>query len=659
MKTTKLFSGSVALTVLALTACSNELPNSGPQLVENDEMRYLRVSIASAPDTRAEFQKGTTDENKVNSMYFKFYDINGDAIEEYDSNNTEFTWVDNKANEGEPTPSVGRIGTAIVSISLKKGAPKPSYVIAFINPVNYTDLHKQENMQKLRDTKRESFGSLGDFAMSNSAYYGPDGVADDQKEKIMATSISEDMLYTSKEEASKDTAKAVDIYVERYAAKVSFTLKDNAVKDQSLSDYTLTFEPEAWTVNADAPTMYASKRFENSDAENHNIPTYGEVQDMLGTWTQWNDAPNHRSYWACSPSYYATNFPNVSDNIIDKMPNGKTGAGVAVAPYDLKYYSFNQITGEDSGFSGVGVTAMTNGGENYKYVMENTMGDDAFHCLNPKAAAPSLVLVGGYKIKYKGTEIANIGEGFCRYDDKLFWRGNVPAEDPDGKTIVQELINRNLILFKDKTGGDDNLLKYNDVVAEMFEVVHPNKDVRGTQDIPHRYVTLQLKNTLTKEQLSTLFYKPVGANSYIPLATETSTDAQVKAIITDINKQLWAQLGNARAYSGGKGYFSIPIQHLGMTENKTNPPYDVIKNEAGEVISETLNWKKVRVGDFGIVRNHVYSIEVSSIDGFASGIEDPDNPLVPSMEDDNYWVKYRVNILNWRVVPAQSDIVLK
>ena len=47
MKTTKLFSGTVALAALALTACSNEIPsNNGPEVSEKDDVRYLRISIA-------------------------------------------------------------------------------------------------------------------------------------------------------------------------------------------------------------------------------------------------------------------------------------------------------------------------------------------------------------------------------------------------------------------------------------------------------------------------------------------------------------------------------------------------------------------------------------------------------------------------------------
>lgn len=66
----------------------------------------------------------------------------------------------------------------------------------------------------------------------------------------------------------------------------------------------------------------------------------------------------------------------------------------------------------------------------------------------------------------------------------------------------------------------------------------------------------------------------------------------------------------------------------------------------------------MRVGDFGLVRNHVYTLTVSQIKGLGTGIENLDYPIVPPMEMDDYFIKYRINILNWRIVPEQKNIIL-
>ena len=60
------------------------------------------------------------------------------------------------------------------------------------------------------------------------------------------------------------------------------------------------------------------------------------------------------------------------------------------------------------------------------------------------------------------------------------------------------------------------------------------------------------------------------------------------------------------------------------------------------------------VGDFGLVRNHVYSINVTTIKGLGTAIADPTDPTVPPAETTDYFVAYRLNILNWAIVPTQN-----
>ncbi|MDE6342675.1 MAG: fimbria major subunit [Muribaculaceae bacterium] len=651
MKRFNLLSYASGLVALLMTACSSSLPENGPTVYEKDETRYVQIAISNPPATRAaEFEDGIGDENTVKDAYFVFYDRFGAVVG--DNSIVDLTFNQNPAGSNL---SVGQIATTTVRLSIPRGSNLPEYVIAFLNPVNYEEVGDQANMNDLRNSIRTNYlCSHKCFAMNNSAYYGNNPISGDNNVKIVGAPVYAEQLHASAA-AAEASAAPIEIYVERYAAKVKVVLKDDGIEDQKVgeagNEYSLKFVPEAWSINADAPEMYASKRFENSNSADHLVPTYAEVQEMLGTWTTWNDAPNHRSYWACSPGYYATKFPAVSDDIIDEAPEG-TGAGVAVGDYALRYYSYNQIAdqSENNKSDGKGNTVFNNGGTNWKYVLENTMGKDAFKSANPKAAAPSVVIVGHYEVWKDGAQIKD-SPGFCLYADNLYFTDNVPASMGNVSTIKTVLMDRNGILAVDENGTLMTSANVTSALSNCLEVVHPSKDVRGQQKVPHRFVTLQLKRNLTAADLQGLFYKPAGADTWQPIeATDTQTLGEV---IDGINKLLWAQLGNAQIYNQNKGYFSIPIQHLGITENpvaaNANPP----------IVDGSVNWKNVRVGDFGLVRNHVYSLEVSAIKGLASGIDGPDNPIVPSMEEDEYWVKYKINILNWRVVPAQTGIVLK
>lgn len=642
MEKSKIFYGALGLLAIGMTACSSEEPvNKGNGSTEKDEIRYVRVAISNPPSTRAEntddnFLAGTDEENAVKSLYFKFYDVNGDPVATEVAENYEF--VDATPEQG--SPSVGKIKEVVIKLSLDKGKNYPTYVMCFINPVNFDEVNAESNtkMQDLRDKTRAGYLSTeGAFAMNNSAYYGNDPITGASNVKMTGAPIQANQLYTSKEEAEAGNASAVNIYVERYAAKVQFALANNAINTYTTTNgYDLTFVPEAWTVNADAPNMYAVKRFA-SDATSTTIPTFQEVQNMLGNWTAWNDSPLFRSYWACSPSYYATSFPQVSDNIADQVTDG-TGAGQVVGDYKLRYYSYNQITATDSENGVTEFQATVNGTTTTypsKYVLENTMGAQAFASLNPKAAAPSLLMVGHYDIENNGTAVV-AADGFCLYNNSLYFKNSVPAGAAEGaQTILNALLDANQILAIDQNG---TLLKSNNAtgVINNFTVSHPNKEVRGSQAVPHRFVTLQLSSA----PATGLYYKPNGSDVWTAVTEEQ---------INNINLLLWQQVGVAYSYTQNKCYYSIPIQHLGISENTTGD---------SPIVDGSIDWTKVRVGDFGLVRNHVYTLGVETINGLATGIENLNYPIVPPMDQDTYWVKYRIHILNWRIVPTQGGIIL-
>lgn len=104
--------------------------------------------------------------------------------------------------------------------------------------------------------------------------------------------------------------------------------------------------------------------------------------------------------------------------------------------------------------------------------------------------------------------------------------------------------------------------------------------------------------------------------------------------------------GTVQGFKGGKAYFTIPIKHLGFyrTDNK---------NKGKNANDKDFDWTAVQSGDFGLVRNHIYSIIVDNINGLGNGIPDPTVPIVPPTDPEEYFIGARVIVLNWAVVPAQ------
>lgn len=357
----------------------------------------------------------------------------------------------------------------------------------------------------------------------------------------------------------------------------------------------------------------------------------------------WNDETNHRSYWSCSPSFYATDFPVVSDDITD-ITAGTT------SPYMLNYHSYNDKTGTN----GCGNTSFTASDDikPYLYSMENTVSSVVTTLTNPKAASPSVVIVGNYQIRY-GTNDADLiarNTTFYYFNNRIFFDATPNlaggTEVTNAKLIIDEFLNYQQILYV-KNGETYSLLNSGNP-GGCLAVAHPGKEVRGDNKLPMRAVTLQLKDVPAVE--NTLYIK--NGTSYDPVTTDN---------LASVNQALLNTLGVADCYKEGKGFFSIPIQHLGMTESQWDTSTE---SEGGSTYpdpvstSGVIDWTKVHPGDFGLVRNHVYDLGVQAIRGRATAISDLTAPIVPQPEVDSYWIKYRINVLNWRIVPPQQQIIL-
>ena len=628
-----LFAGSAM--ALAMTGCSSDEPGG----VQNDKAEktvYLRVAIADvntasrAANNATNFLDATEDESKIHSLQFRFFDAAGNPIDQ--ASETDYNFVDATTDQG--APSVDRVKEAVVQVNLAQGQALPAYVLVFANTVDWTGVTDGTLMNGYRNVEREGYlDNDGYFVMNNSVYYGTDAVSGQNNVKISGTPIQAGQLFTTKAEAEAATdGEVVDIYIERRAARVDVQLAD-AIAPYSVGGYTLTFVPSAWTVTADAQSMYAIKRFATTSETDGVIPTKAEVDAYLGTWTGWNDEPLSRSYWACSPSFYATNFPRVSDNIVDIASADDataTGAGEVVAPFALKYYSFNQV---NDGTTGSAIAA--NATKVTRYALENTMGKEAFASLNPNAAAPSVLLTGKYTITAGTTALAE-NTSFAIWNNQLYFIATPPTGALEGaQTIEAAMLAAQQIVATNENGA---LLR---ATRAGVAVQHPAANVRNGNAIAEERMTLQLTTVPTAGNM--LYYKPVGSDVWEAIDSEEE--------MVYVNRQLAGQLNYAKAYTQGAAYFGIPIKHLRATEDTTNSPFTVTDGK------ETTDWTKVRVGDFGLVRNHVYTINITGITGLGDGVLDLDYPIVTPMNSYNYYIKYSLKVLNWRTVPVQGVIL--
>ena len=61
--------------------------------------------------------------------------------------------------------------------------------------------------------------------------------------------------------------------------------------------------------------------------------------------------------------------------------------------------------------------------------------------------------------------------------------------------------------------------------------------------------------------------------------------------------------------------------------------------------------------EYGVVRNHSYQVEISSIKGFGTPVYNPDTEIIPVLpSDDLTYLAAKISVLSWRVVSSKVDL---
>lgn len=662
MKLFRHCAGALAIALaLGSTGCSSDEPiNKGNGVAEQDETRYILITLSSPSDGSRAFEDGTTNESAVTRLDFLFYDNEGNQIGEPQT----FTGSDLKDDDfaNDKRPNVTRIWTSVVPVQVEQGKALPAQVICLVNAeASRATALKGKSLTDLLDIQDGTFYNGQNFVMTNSVYYGTSPYAAGTT-RICATPVNTAQLFST-QQAAKDALDAatatgatadqkalmVDIYVERSAAKVGLTLSSGNVNTYTLAngdgtgDVTLTFVPQYWFMNAIDKTMYSTKRY--------GIPNVGAAVDMnmdptfeqINTNFQgsgmangaWNDPDNSRSYWGCSPSYAKNVFPLVSDNVWDLSVPKDNNYNKS---YNQNYYSFNDVKGfasaENTGIQAKAIAynngfSITNTGAaatGYIYTTETTTAKTSINDVangNPAAAVASAVIVGHY---YKDNAPES-GEY------PTFW---IDINDGENGTYYgietnakKALIARNAFIFSDDKGHTPL------ETPDAFALMHPEKAVRliltDKDNIAGRYVTLQLGSVP-----ESAYYW--DGRQYAKITA--SNLAQANAAL--------AGVGYLDMYNNGRAFFNIPVRHLGWPTN------DELADGTKLYENGTYNWAKMRVGDLGIVRNHVYKLNITKISGLGSGLRSDDQPIVPPVHAYKQFIAMRLNILAWNIVPAQN-----
>ena len=221
---------------------------------------------------------------------------------------------------------------------------------------------------------------------------------------------------------------------------------------------------------------------------------------------------------------------------------------------------------------------------------------------------------------------------------------NVPTsvnEDPYASTLTKMVLATHLV-YKDGENykpaeicqyrGEEYLHVENvkTAVAKNFADYYIKKGDTRTKLQPSD-IDFTTKATGIKDYQVVATLRTLAADETLQKKTGTTEE---ESSYTNVTKETFQNLMNeepAQIRKDGKAYYFIPIRHLG-----TDP---------------------TKVGYYGIVRNHVYSINIQNMYGFGTPVYDPDKTIDPTIpSNDATYLAARINVLSWRVVKYDADL---
>ena len=533
---------ALALAAFAFAACEKTAEENNVQQNGELEKSYISITLASSDmGTRAEdeldknFEDGDPTESAVNKAYVFFF-RDGEAFPVSYSNNTTTEGPANGSNylslnlemkdEANATNNVSDYSDEILVIENYKGE-YPNQVIAVLNwqptATNYNIAGLQKELLAIKNADG--------FVMCNSVY------ADEStpKKTIIATPITEANIGT---EDNLNNLEAVQIYVERLAAKVTYSAADGGKFD--IGKTVLDRE-----TNTPIQVYAQIKGYElfNAYYDSWLVKQINPEWSNTDLGFTWNDSPNYRSYWAdsytnrTSLDFPASNSFNWADNPAEAYCGENTNTD---ADARTKVIIKAQLVDEDD-----------QPVEVVNWLGKDYVGEDYL----------KIVVANTLNQKY-----------FSSTDEKLY----VGLEPEDLKCVASA----------------------------------------STADNAY-YVYFQLEDATAGYGINKTWYERTADGKYED--------------VTDMNSELM-NVHPALVYNDGMTYYYTDIRHLG--------------NGAGND------------GDYGVVRNHVYKVNITDIKGFGTPVYDPEIDITTpdTPEDMHTFVSAQINILSWRIVAEDYQL---
>ena len=645
MKIKSLLIGMLAS--VALVGCTNE----DEVIVNNDDAKngkefYAVVSFAMPGNSNSRaanfggFEDGDENEVAVHNVNFFFLNANGTSVADayYVADATNFNqWQDGNLNEDQLSQAV---------VVMKNPTEIPARIVAVINTGNLTTQ---------LDTSRPTLGQIqnisGSYAtntntglpMTTISSGEGDAQTSTQKGNVVMTStsymdgngklvigapVSASNIFESTTALEKAlgapaldeiaNSYAVVIPVEKVLAKVQVNGSDINIQmdedNKSTANIGKLTTKNATTGITETSSADITLTVDIDGWWLDSAPTKSWLLKKLdlsfaGSW--WNDIANTRSYWANSYNESDQTYANYIYESDDKVL-----AELGQALYCQENTAHvNDVTQEQDDNA--------NNADNVYDVNDRTKVVVAATLKNNGQAIDLVKWYGNYYTKEAFMiSLANLN------DVKKYYV--VDEENSTSTHTVYKSLqvsDLKMVYNEDKDDVENG--------AEITTDDQFNVSVNG-DDIRNYEAAVQLND----EEIE-LYIDVNGTMTNISTLEDTEGQNDVINSVDDVNEEL-KKISKVLYWNNGRTYYYVNIEHY--------------KPEATTGSTTTSTG-----AEFGVVRNHLYKLELTGIKGLGTPVPNPNKIIIPEHKVDAYsetYISARIQILSYKIV-NQDNIVLE
>ncbi len=199
-------------------------------------------------------------------------------------------------------------------------------------------------------------------------------------------------------------------------------------------------------------------------------------------------------------------------------------------------------------------------------------------------------------------------EGNLKPLDLVKWAGGNYTMDAAKQTLVSTIANQ--IYVKEASETSYSQLTVEDV--EFVTALAAGMANTESENSPRYQCYLQLTN---KEEAT--FAKDAEGTQAL---SKKEVNTQLKTI------------PGARIWNNGMTYYYTDLRHLGSDIDK--------------------------IGYYGVVRNHIYDVNVTNVRGLGTPVYNDEENIIPQKpENDEAFIAAQINILSWRVVSNDTELI--